>query len=44
MVNGRKECEYDLEIRYRKGSENYTADYLSRHVYDPDPVQDFMCH
>lgn len=37
-------AEYDLEIHYLKGRDNQVADYLSRFVHDPDPVEDYMVY
>ena len=36
--------EYKMEVIWRKGSTNLVADYLSRNVEWPDPVEDYMVY
>lgn len=36
--------EYNMVIKWRKGGENAVADYFSRHIDFPDPVEDRMIY
>ena len=36
--------EYTMEFIWRKGTTNLVADYLSRNVEWPDPVEDYMVY
>lgn len=36
--------EYNMSIRWRKGQSNAVADYLSRYIDAPDPVEDRMVY
>ena len=37
-------AEYDITIYYHKGEDNFVADYISRKVYDPVDVEDYMVY